>query len=96
MDATERFLKRAEYLCDPNRVFPSTEERKRSHELYEHRRCPNCDHQISIADVISMLFGNGWDRPVEVQHEDGSIEWVFATKANPQVVRVLGCFPSEP
>jgi hypothetical protein len=74
-----------------NTVIPSAEEKQRSRELHEHRRCPRCDHEISIADAISMVFGNGWDQPVLVQCDDGSTEWIFATKANPQRVRILGC-----
>ncbi len=40
--------------------------------------------------MISMLFGNGWDRPVKVRHNDVSTEWRFATKVNPQTMRVVG------
>jgi hypothetical protein len=96
MDATESLLK--EHGLDfhnQNTIIPSAEEKQRSRELHEHRRCPHCDHEVSIADVISMLFGNGWDRPVEVQHNDGSTEWRFATTVNPQTMRVIGCLEAS-
>ena len=92
LDYAENFLK--EHGLDyhnQNTIIPSTEEKQRSRELHERRRCPHCDQEVSIADVVSMLFGNGFDRPVEVRHNDGSTEWIFATKVNPQTMRVLGC-----
>jgi hypothetical protein len=92
MSDIESFLKEHGFdYHNQNTVIPSAEEKRRSRDLHEHRRCPHCDNVISIADVISMLFGNGFDRPVEVQHNDGSTEGRFATTVNPQTMRVLGC-----
>jgi hypothetical protein len=70
-------------------VIPSMEERRRSRDLQNYRRCPHCNERISLSDAISMVVGTGWDGPVKVQYNDGSIDVLHATEVNPQTMRIL-------
>jgi hypothetical protein len=90
MDAIERFLtENGIDYWNQHTVIPSTEERKRSMHLHHTRPCPHCNNRISLSDAISMVIGQGFNRAVKVQDNDGSIYVMEASHVNPQTMRIL-------
>lgn len=70
-------------------TFPSEEESQRALELARNRRCPHCGDIISLRDVICMLNGEGVERWILVQLENGNVEPIKMGEVNPQRVRII-------
>src|SRR4051794_29446562 len=70
---------------------PLTEaEKARSSRLARERGCPHCHGVISLADAISMVQGDGFERWVEVETEDGKfVGPLRVADVNPQTMRIL-------
>src|SRR4051812_10962583 len=69
---------------------PLTEaEKARSWRLARERRCPHCQQAVSLADAIAMVQGDGVERWVEVQTEDGKVGPLRVWDVNPQSMRIL-------
>jgi hypothetical protein len=76
-------------VVDIQPTIPSRDEKERAIDLVKKRECPHCQNRIRLGDVISMLFGAGWDQTVFVQLPDGSECAVRASTVNTQTMRII-------
>jgi len=53
------------------------------------RRCPGCNHKLTLGQVITMMHGSGYEQYVRVKLADGSVALVEAGLVNPTLVEVL-------
>jgi hypothetical protein len=65
------------------------EPRSTEAETDPERRCPVCNHKLTLGQIITMMHGSGYEQYVGVKLADGSIALVEAGLVNPTLVEVL-------
>jgi hypothetical protein len=55
----------------------------------DHQRCPHCQTHLTLAQIIGLTHGAGYQQHVWVRTADGSVALVEAGMANPTAVDKL-------
>jgi hypothetical protein len=54
------------------------------------RRCPHCQHDLTVKEAIVILNGSGFVQKVRVRVPETGVEaWVDAAQVNPRKVEIL-------
>ena len=56
--------------------------------LYRKRCCPQCGRQMTLWELLAMLFGNGSRYVVEAIYPGGDTHWIPVEDVNPQIMDV--------
>ena len=52
-------------------------------------KCPNCGHEISLAELKRMAIGDGWERYLRVALPNGERKTVSFSDYNPATMRIV-------
>ena len=52
-------------------------------------KCPNCGHEISLAELKRMAIGDGWERYLQVVLPTGKRMSVSFSDYNPATMRIV-------